>query len=41
MSGSAIAMMMLGFVGLWGGFAICVSIAVKRGKQSFKQGVDA
>ncbi|WP_141705340.1 MetS family NSS transporter small subunit [Vulcanibacillus modesticaldus] len=34
MNGSAIVMMLFGLGVLWGGFAVCVSIAQKRGKGS-------
>lgn len=33
MNTSAIIMMVLGLGILWGGFAICVSIAIKKGKE--------
>ncbi|TCT19090.1 hypothetical protein EDD68_11937 [Melghiribacillus thermohalophilus] len=33
MTGGAIGMMIFGFVFLWGGFGICVSIAMKKGRE--------
>ena len=32
MNTSALIMMIVGFVGLWGAFGICVAIAIKRSK---------
>ncbi|WP_423408074.1 methionine/alanine import family NSS transporter small subunit [Heyndrickxia sp. MSNUG] len=34
MSGSAIAMMLIGMVIIWGGLAASVAVAVKKGKES-------
>ncbi|MBO8171809.1 MAG: MetS family NSS transporter small subunit [Bacillaceae bacterium] len=34
MNGSAIFMMLFGFIFLWGGFGICVNIAMKKSKQN-------
>jgi len=34
MTGGAIAMMLFGFVVLWGGFGICVSIVMKKQKEN-------
>ncbi|MEH7883586.1 methionine/alanine import family NSS transporter small subunit [Bacillus sp. JJ1609] len=34
MSGSAIAMMLIGMVIIWGGLGVSVAIAVKKGRDS-------